>query len=329
VNGTTVTGVLMVVLSAAVLTGPLAFDAQPAGKVPRIGMISEFAAPHPFVAAFRQGLRELGYAEGQSIVVEYRHAHGALDRVSNFAAELVGLKVEVLVVGGTKSAQLAKAQTTTVPIVFATSGDPVSSGLATSLAHPGGNATGMSIVSPDLNGKHLELLKAAVPKISRVSVLYNPTNPAAANALDATREAARTLALELQLLEVRQPNELPGAFAAMTGWRAAGLLVLADPVLGNEIDQVAKLAAKSRLPAIYVRREFAETGGLLAYGPSFSDNYRRAATYVDKILKGAKPADLPIEQPTKFELIINLKTAKALGVRIPQSLLSRADAVIQ
>ena len=186
----------------------------------------------------------------------------------------------------------------------------------------------MSIVSPDLNGKHLELLKAAVPKISRVSVLYNPTNPAAANALDATREAARTLALELQLLEVRQPNELPGAFAAMTGWRAAGLLVLADPVLGNEIDQVAKLAAKSRLPAIYVRREFAETGGLLAYGPSFSDNYRRAATYVDKILKGAKPADLPIEQPTKFELIINLKTAKALGVRIPQSLLSRADAVI-
>jgi putative tryptophan/tyrosine transport system substrate-binding protein len=325
----TVIAFLIVVAYVAVLLGPLACDAQPALKVPRIGMINEFSAAHPFVAAFRRGLAELGYTEGQSIIVEYRHADGALDRVSNFAAELVRLRVEVLVVGGTRSAQLARAQTTTVPIVFATSGDPVSSGLARSLAHPGGNATGISIVSPELSGKQLEFLKVAVPKSSRVSVLHNPTNPAAQNALTATREAARTLALELQLLEVRQPNELPSAFSTLTGWGAGGLLVLPDPVLGNELDQIAKLAAKNRVPAIYLRREFAETGGLMAYGPSFPDNYRRAAVYVDRILKGAKPADLPIEQPTKFELVINLKAAKTLGLRFPRSLLSRADDLIQ
>jgi putative ABC transport system substrate-binding protein len=307
----------------------LVAEAQPTGKLPRIGMISEFSPEHPFLAAFRQGLRDLGYTEGRNIVVEYRHAHGVLDRVSNLAAELVRLKVEILVVGGTTSAQLAKAQTTTVPIVFATSGDPVSSGLVASLAHPGGNATGLSILSPELSGKQLELLKAAVPNGSRVTVLYNPVNPAAGDALKATREAARTLSLELQLLEVRQPKELPGAFSALTGWRAAALLVLPDPVFGNELAQISRLAADNRLPALYVRREFAEAGGLLAYGPSFSDNYRRAATYVDKILKGAKPADLPVQQPTKFELVVNLKTAKALRLTIPQSVLLRADEVIQ
>jgi putative ABC transport system substrate-binding protein len=292
-------------------------------------MISEFSPAHPFVAAFRQGLRDLGYTEGRNIVVEYRHAHGVLDRVSNLAAELVRLRVEILVVGGTKSAQLAKAQTTTVPIVFATSGDPVSSGLVASLAHPGGNATGISILSPELSGKQLELLKAAAPKGSRVTVLYNPVNPAAGDALNATRAAARALSLELQLLEVREPKELPSVFSALTGWRAGALLVLPDPVLGNELDQISKLAAKHRLPAMYVRREFAETGGLLAYGPSFPDNYRRAATYVDKILKGATAADLPVQQPTKFELVINLRTAKALGLTIPQSLILQADKVIE
>jgi putative ABC transport system substrate-binding protein len=243
--------------------------------------------------------------------------------------ELIRLKVEVLVVGGTMSARLAKAQTTTVPIVFATSGDPVRSGLVASLARPGGNATGISIVSPELSGKQLELLKEVIPKASRVGVLYNPVNPAAGDALKVTREAAHALALDLQLLGVSQPRGLPDAFSTLTTWRAGGVLVLADPFLGNEIQQIASLAAKSRLPAIYVRGEFGEAGGLLAYGPSFSDNYRRTATYVDKILKGSRPSDLPVEQPTKFELVINLKTAKELGLTIPPSLLARADQVIE
>jgi putative ABC transport system substrate-binding protein len=315
-----------VVLSVVV---SLVAEAQPTGKLPRIGMISEFSPAHPFVAAFQQGLRDLGYTEGRNIVVEYRHAHGVLTRVSDLAAELVRLRVEILVVGGTRSAQLAKAQTTTVPIVFATAGDPVGSGLVASLGHPGGNATGISILSPELSGKQLELLKAAAPKSSRVAVLYNPGNPAAGDALNVTRDAARALSLGLQLLEVRQPKDLPGAFSALTGWGAGALLVLPDPVLGNELDQISKLAAKHRVPAMYVRREFAETGGLLAYGPSFPDNYRRAATYVDKILKGATPADLPVQQPTKFELVINLRTAKALGLTISQSLILQADKVIE
>ena len=270
------------VVALAVVVSLVA-EAQPTGKLPRIGVISEFSPAHPFVAAFQQGLRDLGYT----------------------------------------------AQTTTVPIVFATAGDPVSSGLVASLAHPGGNVTGISILSPELSGKQLELLKAVAPKASRVTVLYNPVNPAAGDALNATREAARALSLELQLLEVRQPNELPGAFSALTGWRAGALLVLPDPMFGNVLDQISKLSAKHRLPAMYVRREFAETGGLLAYGPSFLDNYRRAAIYVDKLLKGATPADLPIQQPTKFELVINLRTAKAFGLTVPQSLILQADKVIE
>jgi putative ABC transport system substrate-binding protein len=212
--------------------------------------------------------------------------------------------------------------------VFATSGDPVGSGVVASLARPGGNATGISILSPELSGKQLELLKTAVPKASRVGVLYNPANPAADDALKVTREAAHALALDLQLLAVSRPQDLPAAFSALTTSRAGAVLVLADPFLGNELHQISGLAAKNRLPAMYVRGEFAEAGGLLAYGPSFSDNYRRSATYVDKILRGAKPADLPVEQPIKFELVINRKTAKALGLTIPPSLLARADQVI-
>ena len=319
---------VLILIVLATLPIPRAAEAQPVAEVPRIGMISEFSADHPFVAAFRQGLQELGYTEGQSILVEYRHAQGVLDRVSNFAAELVRLNVRMLVVGGTRSAQLAKAQTTTVPIVFATSGDPVGSALATSLARPGGNSTGISIVSPELSGKQLELLRAAVPKASRFGVMFNPSNPAAANGVQAAREAARVLAVELQFVEVRQRNDLPGAFSTLTGGRNGGFLVLPDPLFGNEIDELMKQAVKLRIPSISVRREFAEKGGLLAYGPSFSDNYRRAAGYVDKILKGARPADLPIQQPTKFELVVNLRTAKAFGLTIPQSLLLQADTVI-
>lgn len=329
VHATRFMAVLILLLALPNPVVSLVTEAEPAGNVPRVGVIGEFSPTHPFVAAFRQGLRELGYIEGQSIVVEYRHAHGALDRVPNLAVELIRLKVDVLVVGGTESAQLVRAQTTTVPIVFVTSGDPVGSGLVASLARPGGNATGMSILSPELSRKQLELLKAAVPQVSRVAVLYNPVNPAGGATVNETREAARSLGVELQVFEVRHRNELADAFSALTGWHAGALLVLPDPIFGNELAQISKLAAKSRLPAMYLRREFAEAGGLLAYGPSFSDNYRRGATYVDKILKGAKPADLPVQQPTKFELVINRKAAKALRLTIPQAVLLQADQVIE
>jgi putative ABC transport system substrate-binding protein len=293
-------------------------------------VIGEYSPTHPFLSAFRQGLRELGYTEGESVVIEYRYLPGVPDRAPALAAELIRLNVDVLVVGGTVSARAAKAQTTTVPIVFTTVGDPVGSRLVASLARPGGNATGLSVlVSPELTGKHLELLKSAVPTVSRVTVLYNPANPNNPPALDGAREAARVLAVELRGVEVRQRNELARAFSALTAWRAGAVLAIADPVFGNELVQLSKLAAKNHLPAIYIRREFADAGGLLAYGPSFSDNFRRSTTYVDKILKGARPGDLPVEQPAKFELVINLKTAKALGLTIPQSVLLRADEVIQ
>jgi putative tryptophan/tyrosine transport system substrate-binding protein len=321
----------LVTSMAGAVAAPIATGAQQrVGKVPRIGVLGEKSPADPFLAAFRQGLRELGYTEGQNIVVEYRYANGMVDRFPELAAELIRLKVDVLVVGGAAAARAAKAKTKTVPIVFALPGDPVGSGLVASLNRPGGNATGTSTLLPELSRKQLELLKAAVPRVSRVTVLHNSAGrPVAGLALNATREAARALAVELQVLEVREPNELVSAFAAARAQQADALLALSDPVLGNKLAQLAELAAKHRLPAIYVRREFAEAGGLLAYGPSFPDNYRRAATYVDKILKGAKPADLPVEQPTKVELVINLKTAKALGLTIPPSLLARADQVIE
>jgi putative ABC transport system substrate-binding protein len=328
-HATTVIAVLMLTLTLTVSVALLTSEAQPAGKVPRVGVIVETSANAVHVTAFGQGLDELGYIEGQNIVVEYRYAHGLLDRVPQLAAELIGLDVDVLVVGGTVSAQSAKAVTRTVPVVFTLAGDPVGSGLVASLARPGGNATGLSNVVSELSGKQLELLKAAAPRVSRVTVLYNPVNPVHRPVLDGAREAARALALELQFLEVRQPNQLASAFSALTAWRAGALLAMSDPVIGSELAQLAKLAAQNRLPAIYSRRGFAEAGGLLAYGPSFSDNYRRAAGYVDKILKGARPADLPVQRPTKFELIINLKTAKALGLTIPRSLLLRTDQIIE
>ncbi len=314
----------------ALVATPLVARAQSPSKVPRIGVIGERSTTDHLLAAFQQGLRDLGYVEGQSIRVEYRYAQGTSDRFSRLAAELIRLDVDVLVVGGTVAAPAAKAQTTTVPIVFALAGDPVASGLVTSLARPGGNATGMSNLVPELSAKQLELLKAAAPQVSRVALLYNPDNQVhAGRALDAAREAARTLAVELQSLELRHRREVPSAFAALTAWRAGALLALSDPVVGNELPQISQLAARHRLPAIYSRREFAEAGGLLTYGPRFTENYRRAASYVDRILKGAKPADLPVERPTTFELVINLKTARALGLTISPSLLGRADQVLQ
>lgn len=303
--------------------------AAQSGRVPRIGVINEFSPTHPFLAAFRDGLRELGHVEGRTLVVEYRHAEGALDRVTGFVAELLRQKVEVLVVGGTVSARLAKAQTTSVPIVFATSGDPVSGGLVATLARPSGNLTGISILTPELSAKQLELLKAAVPRLSRVALFSNPANPAMPDALKEARAAAEVLAVELRLLEVRAPDDVPPAFSALTAWRAGALLVLGDPMLGNELPQIARLATKHRVPAMYLREEFADMGGLIAYGPSFRDNYRRAAGYVDRILKGATPAELPVQQPSKFDLVVNLRTANGLGLTVPPSLMLRADRVIE
>lgn len=302
-------------------------DAQTATKAYRIGYLGERSSPDPLLAAFQQGLRDLGYTEGQNIVIESRYADGITVRLPELAAELVRLKVDVLVVGGTVAARSAMAATKTVPIVFTLVGDPVGAGLVASLARPGGNATGLSNVVTELSGKQLELLKAAVPKISRVVVLHNPRN--SGPALKRTRDAAQSLGLELQLLEVRQPSELASAFSAMQARRPDAVLALSDPAFGIELVQLSRLAITNRLPAMYSRTEFVEAGGLLSYGPNFNNNFRRAAGYVDRILKGAKPGDLPVEQPTKFELAINMKTAKALGLTISQSMLQRADQVIE
>jgi len=315
--------------TGALLAAPLATEGQQTGRVPRIGVLGDHWPGHPFIAAFQREMLELGYTEGRNIAIEYRYAHGVADHFRALAAELINLKVDVLVVGGTPGAQAAKARTRTVPIVFALAGDPVGTGLVVSLAHPGTNCTGISVFHPEMSAKDLELLKTAVPQVSRVAILYNPVNPVSRPALDRVREAARVLSLELQLVEVRRPDQLANALSSGTGSRAGALLAISDPLFGNALTALAVLTARNRLPAIYNRKEFAEAGGLMAHGPSFSENYRRAAAYVDKILKGAKPADLPIEQPTKFELVINLKTAKALGLTIPQALLQRADQVIE
>ena len=318
-----------VVIVLALLTTPLSAQAPGASKVPRVGVIGERSASDNFLAAFRQGLRELGYVEGQNIVVEYRYAQTALDRVPALATELARLPVDVLVVGGTVSAQSARAAAPTIPIVFTTVGDPIGARLVGSLARPGGTITGLSNFLPEMTGKQLEVLKAAVPQLSRVVVLYNPANPSADDILRGAREAARTLGLELDLVGVRARAEIAGAFSAMAARRAGALLVVSDPVFGGSLAQISKLAIVHRLPAVYARKEFAEAGGLFAYGPSFEANYRRAAEYVDKILKGARPGDLPVEQPTTFDFVINAGTARTLAVTIPASLLLRADRVIQ
>jgi putative ABC transport system substrate-binding protein len=315
-----------------VASGLLAtFDlgAQQSPKVARIGVIGERSASDPFVVAFRQALRELGYVEGQSVVVEFRSTDGALDRVAQITRELVRVPVEVLVVGGGVSARHAMAVTRTVPIVFTLVGDPVGTGLVASLARPGGNATGMSNLQSELGAKQLELLKAIAPRIARVLVMHNPSSLIASLTLRRVQDMARTLNVELLFVEARRADEVAGALAAAAAKRVDALLVLSDPVFGNALTSIAQAAARLGLPASYSRREFAAAGGLLAYGPNYEDNYRQAATYVDRILKGAKPADLPVQQPTKFELIINVSTAQALGLAVPQSLLLRADELIQ
>ena len=323
----------IVTLTLSLLAAPLAADAQQAGKVPRIGFLGVTSpSDRPsHLDAFRQRLRELGWVEGQNIVIDYRYAEGRVDRLPDLAAELVRLKVDLIVASaGTQVATAAKNATETIPIVMIYVRDPVGTGLIASLARPGGNVTGVSgSAGLEVFAKQLELLKETVPKIRRVAILSNPDNAYHQLAIREVNVAAQSLGVQLQLLEARGPNEFDGAFAAMATERVGALLVLSDAIFNSHRTRLADLAARSRLPAAYGTRESLEAGGLMSYGPSFLDLYRRSAAYVDKILKGAKPADLPVEQPTKFELVINLKTAKALGLTIPPSLLQRADQVIE
>jgi len=282
------------------------------------------------VEAFRQGLRELGWVEGQNIIIDYRFAEGRLDRLPDLADELVRLKVDVIVAGPTPPAVAARNATRTIPIVMTNAAEPVELGLVTSLARPRGNVTGLAwSVNLEIIGKGIEMLKETVPKVRRVAVLANPANPGNVLAVRDVKAAARSSGVQLQILEARGPGDLDGVFAAMAKERVEALLVLADSMLTLHRARIADFAAKNRLPSMHGLREEVEAGGLMSYGPTLVANFRRAATYVDKILKGAKPADLPIEQPTTFELVINLKTAKALGLTVPQSLLVRADEIIQ
>ena len=317
---------------AVLLAAPLAAEAQQAGRVPRIAWLGGQAreTAHPYVQAFQRGLKDLGWIEGQNIVIEWRFSGGRAELLPDLAAELVRLRVDLIVVPSSPTALAAKNATKTIPLVTVAVGDPVALGLVASLARPGGNITGLTnSVGPEIAGKQLELLKEVVPRVSRMAVLWNPNTRGNALALRETEIAARALGLELQPLEARSLNDFDRAFAAMTAKRAGALLVLGDVMFSTHRNRLADLAAKNRLPAMYAARESVEAGWLMSYGPNTPELFRRAATYVDKILKGAKPGDLPIEQPTKFELVINLKTAKTLGLTIPPSLLQRADQVIE
>jgi ABC-type uncharacterized transport system substrate-binding protein len=320
--------VVTVALLLGLLAAPLAAGAQPAGKARRIGVLSGRAlrsAHDPL----REGLRQLGWVEGQNLALEHRTSGGQLDRIAAVAAELARLEPDVIVAESAAAALAVKRATSTIPVVFILVADPVGEGLVASLAHPGGNLTGLTTLSRELGGKRLQLLVQAIPNLSRVAIVYNPADPGAAGGIGEQQAAARTLGLTLQLFEVRSPGELDAAFPAIKQWRAQALAVPPGPFTGANQAKIGELALKLRVPAISAARSFAERGGLMAYGPSYDDLARRAATYVDKILKGAKPADLPVEQPTKFELVVNLRTAKALGVVIPQAVLIQADEVIQ
>jgi putative ABC transport system substrate-binding protein len=306
-------------------------QAQQPGKVPRIGFLitSSPSAIAPRMDAFRQGLRELGYVEGKNILLERRHADGKSDQLPTLAAELVSLQVDVIVSSGPTATRPAKEATSTIPIVMTFDDDPVGSGFVVSLARPGGNITGLSTLSPQISGKQLELLKEIVPRLGRVAVIGTSTRQGTAQNLKEMELAAGSFGVKLQYLDAPDPKDIENIFRAARKGQADGVLVLQSPVLNSQRAQIADLALKSRLPATYPRREFVEDGGLMSYGVSISDLDRRAATYVDKILKGAKPADLPVEQPTKFELVINLKAAKQIGLTIPPNVLARADKVIR
>jgi putative ABC transport system substrate-binding protein len=313
---------------AVLLAAPLTAEAQQPGKVYRIGFLRQGQPAKDWVEAFQEGLRERGYVDVQNVVVEYRFTDGSIDQLARLAEELVRSKVDVIVTSAAPAALAAKKATTSVPIVFVSVVDPVGQGLVRSLGRPGGNITGLADAGPDLVGKRLELLRELVPKLRRVAMLWHSGNPGNLLQLKGAEVAARTLGMQLESVPVQGPSDFDAAFKAVHA--ADGLLIAAAPLFtGVHRARIVELAARSRLPAIYGYRQNVEVGGLMSYGANYPDLLRRAGTYVDKISKGAKPADLPVEQPTKFELVINLKTAKALGLTIPPSLLGRADELIQ
>ena len=321
---------LAVVLALCLFHALLAGEAQQPGMVPRIGILYARGPMQPRDGILQDGFRDLGYVEGRNITIERRYAEGRPERLSGLAAQLVELRVDIIMTVGAAATDAARKATKTIPIVGVEMGNPVQQGFVASLAQPGGNVTGLATVpGPEIIGKNLQLLKEAVPHVSRVAVLWNPSNPGHPTVMQAVKAAAQTPALPLRSLEARGPNEFDSAFSAMVRDRADALLVVPDTIFLNYRTRLVDLAAKHRMPAMYGAAEFPEVGGLMAYGPSSSDQFRRAAYFVDKILKGTKPAELPVEQPTKFELVINLKTAKALGLTIPQSVRLRADHVIE
>jgi putative tryptophan/tyrosine transport system substrate-binding protein len=322
---------LIAVCALSLLAVPLAAEAQRGGQIPRIGLLSSFSPSDAarWHDAFRQGLRDLRWVEGKNISIEYRYAEGRSDRLPDLAADLVRLKVDIIVAGFGNDALAAKRATRTIPIVVASTGDPVTTGLVESLARPGGNVTGLSTMSPDLGGKRLALLKEILPKLSSLAVLWNPQSPGSALNWKDLQVPAGELGIHLHPLEVRSSDDFGQAFEEAIRARAGALIFAPDPLFGRNIRRIIDFAAEKRLPTFFHVREFADAGGLASYGPDRSDLFRRAASYVDKILKGAKPADLPVEQPAKFELVINNRTAKALGLTIPQALLLRADDVIE
>jgi len=313
----------------ALLAAPLAAESQQAGKIPTVGFLWATPRVDRMTIAFEQGLRDLGWLNGQNIAIEHRFAEGHLDRLPALATELVNLRPDVIVADAAPATKAAKRATGDVPIVFAVHGDPIGADDVRSFSRPGGNITGLTLIHPELIGKQLDLLKQAVPRVSRVAVLWNAANPAKVLDWRELKPAARTLGIALQSREVGRPADFDAAFAAIRHERPDALLTLGDALTFTIRASITDFAAKERLPAMYMYREFVEGGGLMSYGADLADSFLRSATYVDKILRGAKPADLPVEQPTKFELVINLKTARALGLTIPPSLLVRADQVIE
>jgi putative ABC transport system substrate-binding protein len=322
------TALALLTLVLSLVLAPSSSHAQAGAKTPRIGILTATSALNPALEVFRQGLRDLGYVEGQNIALEYRFADGRFERLPALAADLVRLQVEILVAEGGQATAAAQHATGTIPIIFAAVPDPVGQGLVASLARPGGNTTGLSIQDPELMGKRLELLKEAVPGVTRVAYLWHAAR-IGPRALHELQTAARSLGVQLHPVEVREPYPFDQAFATMAEAHAEALITLPSGVFGTRRTQIVDLASQTRLPGIFPERHFAEAGGLMSYGPSVAANFHRAATYVAKILKGAKPADLPVEQPTKFEFVINLKTAKALGLTIPSTLLFQANEVIR
>ena len=324
---------LLTVIGLYALAAPLGAFAQQKNKVWRVGFLTPRRRPDSLdsdvFGAFLQGMRDLGYVEGKNLIIEWRFADSKLDRLPELAAELVRLKVDVIVTGGTSATGAAQKATTVIPIVIGTAGDPVASGFVRSLARPGGNITGLSELAVDVGPKLLEMLISMGPKLSRIAVLMNPDNSSHATRLKSVQAAAQAVGVTIFPMEARTAKEIENAFSIMAQKKTGAVIVTVDALFIQQVRQIAELAAKNRLPTISGMREYVEAGGLMSYGQNLADNYRRAAIYVDKILKGAKPGDLPVEQPTKFELFINRKTAKALGLTIPQSLLISADKVIE